>query len=41
VNALNRQLNTYRAFIRALLEELDDVNAILKDIRDELKKVSE
>ncbi|MCG2881210.1 MAG: hypothetical protein L7H00_05235 [Vulcanisaeta sp.] len=41
VNALNRQLNTYRAFIRALLEELDDVNAILKDIRDELRRVGE
>ena len=41
VNALNKQLNTYKAFIRALLEELDDVNAILKDIRDELRRVGE
>jgi len=41
VKVINNQLNTYRAFIRSLLEELDDVNAVLKDIRDELKKVSE
>ncbi|MGC8607723.1 MAG: hypothetical protein ACP5GZ_06155 [Vulcanisaeta sp.] len=39
--AMADQLNTYRAFIRSLLEELDEVNGILREIRDELKKVSE
>ncbi len=41
VKVINDQLNTYRAFIRSLLEELDDVNAVLREIRDDLKKVSE
>lgn len=35
-----RQLAAHRAFLRSLLEELDEVNGILKDIRDELRKVS-
>lgn len=37
--ATRRQLDAHRAFMRSLLEELDEVNALLKDIRDELKKV--
>lgn len=41
VKVMSDQLNTYRAFIRSILEELDDVNAMLTDIRNELKKVSE
>ncbi|MFP3299313.1 MAG: hypothetical protein RXO22_09590 [Thermocladium sp.] len=41
VKVMSDQLNTYRAFIRSILEELDDVNAVLTDIRNELKKVSE
>lgn len=41
VDEMKRQLDIYRAFARGLLEELDDVNAILRDIRDELRKVSE
>ncbi len=39
LRAMNNQLNVYRAFIRSLLEELDYVNAILRDIRDELRRV--
>ena len=41
VNELRRQLNMHKAMMRGLLEELDEVNSILKDVRDELKKVSE
>ena len=41
LRAMNDQLSAYRAFMRSLLEELDEVNAILRDIRDELRKVSE
>lgn len=40
VDEMRRQLNVYRAFVRSLLEDLDEANAILRDIRDELSKVS-
>ncbi|ACB40033.1 hypothetical protein [Pyrobaculum neutrophilum] len=35
------RLNAYRALARSLLEELDEVNAVLKEIRDELKRLGE
>ncbi|WP_231818737.1 hypothetical protein [Thermoproteus tenax] len=35
------RIDVYRALARSLLEELDEVNAVLREIRDELKKVSE
>ncbi len=40
LRAMNNQLNVYKAFIRSLLEELDEVNTVLRDIRDELRRVS-
>lgn len=39
LRVMNNQLNVYRAFIRSLLEELDEVNTVLRDIRDELRRV--
>ncbi|ABP50033.1 MULTISPECIES: hypothetical protein [Pyrobaculum] len=34
-----RQLAAHRAFLRSLLEELDEASAVLRDIRDELRRV--
>ena len=41
LRAMSDQLSAYRAFMRSLLEEFDEVNAVLRDIRDELRRVGE